>query len=85
MSEEQVSIKSLLNKAFELESAKQEATPEYQKIVKQISDYDPINKTYVDKYASLLFDSAPTETRVEQAREVYEKALGYNFAQVDLW
>jgi hypothetical protein len=80
-----VSIKELLNKAYELESAKQESSAEYHTIVRQISENDPINRTYVDKYATILFETAPAATKVDQAREIYEKSLRYNFAQLEIW
>ena len=83
--EQVVSIEELLKKAYQLESEKQEGSPEYQRIVKKINEHNPIDRTYVDKYANILFETAPAESKIDQARDVYEKALGYNFAQVELW
>lgn len=52
-------------------------------MVRQISEFDPLNSNYVSKYANLLLEDG--RGNIDQAREVYERALRYNSAQVDLW
>ena len=69
-------------------------------VLKEICERDPINSSYITRYANLLVQNkqakqgAPGQnpeqaaelvSTVKEASKVFEKSIRYNSAQVDLW
>ena len=69
-------------------------------VLKEICERDPINSSYITRYANLLVQNKQAQqgpagqnpeqatelqNTVKEAAKVFEKSIRYNSAQVDLW